>query len=183
MAWPFIWIKINSLQLMMLCAKFGWNWPIVSVEEDFYNLRKFVSAIYLSSPHGKGLCPSFEQTWISFNKWCFVPNLKFAQWFWRRRWKCEKFITTRTSADNLFRKVEITNKLSSKLSINVMIFCSKFSRPFTPTNYLAQSYISSDPFCSMRMKRKFTLSWIYPLTIEQKGWKKMSQIFPCMQEI
>ena len=26
--------------------------------------------------------------------------LKFTQWFWRRRWKCEKFTTTTTTTDN-----------------------------------------------------------------------------------
>ena len=26
-AWPFIWTKLNSLHPMMLCGKFGWNWP------------------------------------------------------------------------------------------------------------------------------------------------------------
>ena len=33
-AWPFIWKSLNPLQLMMLCAKFGWNWSSGSGEED-----------------------------------------------------------------------------------------------------------------------------------------------------
>ena len=28
-AWPFIWTNLNPLQPMMLCAKFGWNWPLL----------------------------------------------------------------------------------------------------------------------------------------------------------
>ena len=32
--WPFIWINLNTLCPRMLCAKFGWNWPSGSFEED-----------------------------------------------------------------------------------------------------------------------------------------------------
>ena len=31
---PFIWINLNPLHARMLCAKFGWNWPSGSGEED-----------------------------------------------------------------------------------------------------------------------------------------------------
>ena len=33
---PSIWINFNPFQPMMHCAKFGWNWPSASGEEDFY---------------------------------------------------------------------------------------------------------------------------------------------------
>ena len=33
-AWPFIWTNLNSLHPRMFCAKFGWNWPSGSGEED-----------------------------------------------------------------------------------------------------------------------------------------------------
>ena len=33
-AWPFIWTNLNPLHPRMLCAKFGWNWPSSSGEED-----------------------------------------------------------------------------------------------------------------------------------------------------
>ena len=33
-AGPFIWTNLNPLHPMMLCAKFGWNWPSGSGEED-----------------------------------------------------------------------------------------------------------------------------------------------------
>ena len=33
-AWPFIWKNLNPLHPRMLCAKFGWNWPSGSGEED-----------------------------------------------------------------------------------------------------------------------------------------------------
>ena len=33
-AGPFIWTNLNPLHLRMLCAKFSWNWPSGSGEED-----------------------------------------------------------------------------------------------------------------------------------------------------
>ena len=33
-AGPFIWTNLNPLHPSMLCAKFGWNWPSGSGEED-----------------------------------------------------------------------------------------------------------------------------------------------------
>ena len=33
--WFFIWTNLNPLHPRMLCAKFGWNWPSGSGEEDF----------------------------------------------------------------------------------------------------------------------------------------------------
>ena len=33
-AWPFIWTNLNPLHPGILCAKFGWNWPSGSGEED-----------------------------------------------------------------------------------------------------------------------------------------------------
>ena len=36
-AGPFIWTNLNPLHPRMLCAKFGWNWPSGSGEEDFLN--------------------------------------------------------------------------------------------------------------------------------------------------
>ena len=34
MAAPFIWTNLNLLHQRMLCAKFGWNWPSGTGEED-----------------------------------------------------------------------------------------------------------------------------------------------------
>ena len=33
-AWPVIWTNLNPLHPGILCAKFGWNWPSGSGEED-----------------------------------------------------------------------------------------------------------------------------------------------------
>ena len=32
--WPFNWTNLNPLHQIILCAKFGWNWPSGSGEED-----------------------------------------------------------------------------------------------------------------------------------------------------
>ena len=37
---PFIWTNLNPLHPRMLCAKFGWNWPSGSGEED-ENVKSF----------------------------------------------------------------------------------------------------------------------------------------------
>ena len=45
-AGPFIWTNLNPLHPRMLCAKFGWNWPCGSGEENFYN---FVNVFFTIS--------------------------------------------------------------------------------------------------------------------------------------
>ena len=44
-AWPFIWTHLNPLYPRMLCAKFGWNWPCGSGEEDFFKLQQCIFTI------------------------------------------------------------------------------------------------------------------------------------------
>ena len=89
--WLFIWTNLNSLYLGMFCAKFGWNW-FSAYGEDFYKFVNVCSPFCSCLPLEKGVafhlnkleCPSpkdaLRQVW-----------LKLAQWFWRKRWKCEKF--------------------------------------------------------------------------------------------
>ena len=146
---PFFGTNLNPLHQRLLCAKFGWNWPSGSGEEDlYYNVLMCFSNFIIISPW-KRIGPSFEITRIPFTQGYFEPSLvklskgfwrrrffkfinvfspfcnylplekggalhlnklespstkstlcqvwlKLAQWFWRRRWKCEKF-TTRTT--------------------------------------------------------------------------------------
>ena len=33
-AWPFVWRNLNSFYQRMLCAKFSWNWPSGSGEDE-----------------------------------------------------------------------------------------------------------------------------------------------------
>ena len=97
-AGPFIWTNLNPLHPRMLCAKFDWKWVGGSGEEDFSNIVNVFSLFRNYFPFGIGWGPSFEQTWIPFTQGCYVPSLvELAQWFWRRRWKCEKFTTTPTT--------------------------------------------------------------------------------------
>ena len=52
----------------------GWNWPIVSGEDDFQtSFMKYYKIIIISPLKGCG--PSLEQTWIAFIHGCFVPSL------------------------------------------------------------------------------------------------------------
>ena len=131
---------MNPLHPRMLCAKFGWNWPIVSGEEDFENSLMYFCNFVIISPlkkagtfistnwnrcHLKMLCAKFGGNWLSCSGEDFLNSsmylhfcnylplekgralnlkkfespsfkdalcqvcLKLAQWFWRRRRKCE----------------------------------------------------------------------------------------------
>ena len=79
-AGPFIWTNLNPLYWKMLCAKFGWNWPSGSVEEDFLNLSIYLSNFVIISPwkrtcpfictnlnplHPRMLCVKFGWNWLS----------------------------------------------------------------------------------------------------------------------
>ena len=79
--------KHESLSSKDACAKIGWNWLNGSGEEDFLILSMFFRYFIFISPWkraGPVESPSpkdaLGQVWM-----------KLAQWFWRRRWKCEKF--------------------------------------------------------------------------------------------
>ena len=56
---PHIFINFNLPYPRILFAKFSWNWPIGSREEDFIIISHFVN---ISPWKGRG--PSFQQTWI-----------------------------------------------------------------------------------------------------------------------
>ena len=70
-AWPFIRTNLKPYRSRMLCVKCIWNWHINFGGEDF-----LISSIYFRySPPGKGLGPSFKQTWISITQGCFIRSL------------------------------------------------------------------------------------------------------------
>ena len=52
--WFFIWTNLNPLHPRMLCAKFGWNWPSVSREEDFLISSVFFRYFVIFLPLKKG---------------------------------------------------------------------------------------------------------------------------------
>ena len=69
---------LNKLEMLSskirFFAKFGWNRPSSSGEEDFSILSmNFLYFVIISLEKGHG--PAFEQTWISFTQGCFVPSL------------------------------------------------------------------------------------------------------------
>ena len=93
----FIWKNLNPMR----CAKFDWNWPSGS-GEDFkissIYIRHFV-IISLWKRAKPFICTYLNPLNLSKDALCQVW-LKLVQWFWRKRWKCEKFTTTPTTTDN-----------------------------------------------------------------------------------
>ena len=67
---PHICINFNLRNPRILFAKFSWNWPIGSGEEDFIIISHFV----IISPW-KGCGPSFQQTWIFITQFKGLPSL------------------------------------------------------------------------------------------------------------
>ena len=53
-AGPFIWKNLNPTYQKMLCAKFGWNWPSGSGENDFFNFVNVFSLCRNYLPWEKG---------------------------------------------------------------------------------------------------------------------------------
>ena len=96
--------KLESLHPRMLFAKFGWNWPSGSGDKRFLNFVDVFSLFrnYLPLEKGGALHLNKLESPSPKNALCQVW-LKLAQWFWRRRWKCEKFTdgqTDRQTTDN-----------------------------------------------------------------------------------
>ena len=57
-----VWLKLPN-----------WFWR----RRSFLKFRKCTSAIFLSSPLGKGQGSWFAQTWVLISQVCIVPNFKF----------------------------------------------------------------------------------------------------------
>ena len=79
-AGPFIWTNLNPLHPRMLWAKFGWNWPCGSGEEDFLISSMYFHYFVIISPwkrvgpfvwtnlnplHPRMLCAKFGWNWLS----------------------------------------------------------------------------------------------------------------------
>ena len=79
-AGPFIWTNLNPLHPRMLCAKFGWNWPSGSGEEDFLISSMYFCYFVIIPPwkragpfiwtnlnplHPRMLCAKFGWNWPS----------------------------------------------------------------------------------------------------------------------
>ena len=77
---PFIWTNLNPLHPRMLCAKFRWNWPSCSGEEDFLISSMYFRYFIIISPwkragpffwtnlnplYPRMLCAKFGWNWLS----------------------------------------------------------------------------------------------------------------------
>ena len=75
-----LWTKLNHIHRRMLCAKFGWNWPSGSGEEDFLNFLNAFHYFVIISPwkragpfiwtklnplHSRMLCAKFGWYWLN----------------------------------------------------------------------------------------------------------------------
>ena len=104
MALPFIWTKGNSQPPRMLCAKFGWNWPSGSCEDDFQMLSMYFCYFVIISPR-KRACPFI---WTNLNPHPLRMLCSKFSWNWPfgsgvRRWKCGKFTDRQTDDRRLER--------------------------------------------------------------------------------
>ena len=124
----------------MLCAKFGSKWRSGS-EEDFKIFFQLNFTILLLSPLGEGRRPSFEQTWIPYTQWYFVPSLfeigpevlekKFKMWKVYRRTERQKDRTDRWSEKLTWAYISGEQK---KKSICCFKRSHKFKQFFTVQN-------------------------------------------------
>ena len=81
----------------LLCAKFGWNWPSGSGDEDFKISSMYFRYLCNYVPFEKGGALHLNKLESPSPKDALCQVwLKLAQWFWRRIWKCEKFTDKRT---------------------------------------------------------------------------------------
>ena len=82
-----------SIQEIPKCSAYHWFFILISMYAFKIPLSKWI-------PWKLRCDPSFEQDWISFRR-CLDPIwVTFTQWFWRIRWRYEKFKTTTTTTDH-----------------------------------------------------------------------------------
>ena len=93
---PFIWTNLNSpspkdalCQVWLKLIKWFWRRFL-----NFVNVF-FLYPFYLPLEKGRALYWNKLESPLPKDALCQVW-LKLAQWFWRRRWKCEKFTDRRT---------------------------------------------------------------------------------------
>ena len=71
-----IWINLNPFYRRILFAKYGWNWPSGSGEEDFYNLSTYFRNFAIISPWKK----EGAFIWINLNP--LNPRILYAKFGW-----------------------------------------------------------------------------------------------------
>ena len=93
----FICINLNPFHHKMIYAKFAWNWPSSYGEEDLLISLIYFCYFIIISPWKR----AGPFIWAILNPFhlrmiCAKFGCNWAQWFWRRRWKCEKFTDRRS---------------------------------------------------------------------------------------
>ena len=76
--WPLIWTNLNPLHPRSLCAKFGWNWPSGSGEDDFFNFV-YVFSLFRNYPL---LGKNWPFIWTNLNS--LQPMMHCAKFGWNR---------------------------------------------------------------------------------------------------
>ena len=92
--------NLNLLHPRILCAKFCWKWPNGKI--FFLILSMYFRYFVIFSPWKR----AWPFIWINLDPLhlrmlCDKFDLKLAQWFWRRRWKCEKFTDRQTDRQTM----------------------------------------------------------------------------------
>ena len=67
---PFIWTNLNPLHPRMLCAKFGWNWPSGSGEED-ENVKSLWQCLQQRQRQHQGQPRTTDKFWSEKLNWAF----------------------------------------------------------------------------------------------------------------
>ena len=75
--------------------------------------------------------------------------LKLVQWFWRRRWKCEKFTTTTTTTDKFWSEKLTWAFCSDELTKTSLNFVEGIIIRFMTIGELWRSYCTIN-YCEMR---------------------------------
>lgn len=70
--WNIPRFRFLKAHLRKVCDSFGWDYLSSSGEESL-KCHQF-TGIFANIPLGIGRGPSFENPWISFTKWCFIPS-------------------------------------------------------------------------------------------------------------
>ena len=80
---PFIWTNSNPLHQRILWAKFRWNWPSGSWEEDFLFIFNIISQFHNYLPLERRRTLHLNQLEFPSTKETLCKVLlKLAQWFW-----------------------------------------------------------------------------------------------------
>ena len=115
-AGPYIWTNLNTLYPRMHCAKFGWDWPSGSGKDFLISINVFLLFCnYLPFEKGTALY-LIKFLNLCTQGWFLQSSVNWSNGSGEedeRRWKCEKFTTTRRLTADNFRSEELTRVFGS----------------------------------------------------------------------